>query len=353
MKKILITGCAGFIGYHLVKSIVEKISDQYSVVGLDNINDYYDINLKLARMKEHGINSCDIKDNRFIQSSIYSNYKFIKTDIEDRESLLKIFKTEKFDYICNLAARAGVRYSIDFPEEYIDSNIHGFLNILECCRLNDIKHLLFASSSSVYGLNSKIPFSVHDHAVHPISPYAATKKANELISHTYSYLYRLPVTGIRFFTVYGSWGRPDMAPFKFTKNIIEGKEITVYNKGNMYRDFTHVSDIINGIIRVLPCIPKKRKNWDGNNPDPASSPKAPYKLYNLGYGSPIKLIDFIKTLEEIIGIRSKIIFKPMIKGDVLITYANTSELQTKINYRPSVTLKHGLKEMVSWYKKFY
>jgi UDP-glucuronate 4-epimerase len=344
--KILITGTAGFIGFHLAKRLIERGDE---VVGLDNINDYYDVNLKYGRLKVTGIEKEDIEYGKITKSKTYSNYKFIKLNLEDKENIFKLFKEEKFDKVCHLAAQAGVRYSLKNPYAYINSNILGHMNILEAVRHNEVKALSYASSSSVYGLNKKQPFSVDDNVDHPVSLYAATKKADELMSHTYSYLYNIPTTGLRFFTVYGPWGRPDMALFKFVKNIFEGKPIDVYNYGDMKRDFTYIDDIIEGVVRVIDNSPKSNPNWDGR----ASESVAPYKIYNIGRGKPVKLMDFIEAIEEIIGKKAKKNLLPIQPGDVASTYADTSALERDFGYKPKVDVKEGIKEFIEWYKWFY
>ena len=344
--KILVTGTAGFIGFHLANRLIERGDE---VIGLDNINDYYDVNLKYGRLKEAGIERDEIEYNKLIQSKKYPNYKFIKLNLEDKENLFKLFEKEKFDKVCNLAAQAGVRYSLTNPDAYIQSNIVGHMNILEAVRHHDVKALSYASSSSVYGLNKKQPFSTDDNVDHPISLYAATKKADELMSHTYSYLYNIPTTGLRFFTVYGPWGRPDMALFKFVKNILEDKPIDVYNYGNMQRDFTYIDDIVEGVVRVIDNPPKPNPNWDGR----ASESVAPYKVYNIGNGSPVKLMDFIEAIEEILGKKAKKNMLPMQPGDVPNTWADTSDLENDLGYKPYTPVKEGIKKFIEWYRKFY
>ena len=344
--KILITGTAGFIGFHLANRLLERGDE---VVGLDNINDYYDVNLKYGRLKEAGIEKYVIEYNKLVQSKKYPNYKFIKLNLEDKENLFKLFEKEKFDKVCNLAAQAGVRYSLTNPDAYIQSNIVGHMNILEAVRCHDVKALSYASSSSVYGLNKKQPFSTDDNVDHPISLYAATKKADELMSHTYSYLYNIPTTGLRFFTVYGPWGRPDMALFKFVKNILEDKPIDVYNYGNMQRDFTYIDDIVEGIVRVIDNPPKPNPNWDGR----VSESVAPYKVYNIGNGSPVKLMDFIEAIEETLGKKAKKNLLPMQPGDVPSTWADTTDLERDLGYKPYTPIKEGIKKFVEWYRRFY
>jgi len=344
--KILITGTAGFIGFHLANRLIARGDE---VIGLDGINDYYDVNLKYGRLAVAGIERKKVEYNKLVKSTKYDNYKFIQLNLEDRENIFKLFKEEKFDKVCHLAAQAGVRYSLTNPYAYIDSNIVGHINILEAVRHNGVKALSYASSSSVYGLNQKQPFSTDDNVDHPISLYAATKKADELMSHTYSYLYNIPTTGLRFFTVYGPWGRPDMALFKFVKNILEDKEIDVYNYGNMQRDFTYIDDIVEGIIRVIDNPPKGNPEWSGN----PSESKAPYKVYNIGNGSPVKLMDFIEAIEENLGKKAKKNLLPMQPGDVPSTYADTSHLQKDVGYKPNTSIKEGIKNFIDWYRKFY
>ncbi|WP_225419994.1 NAD-dependent epimerase/dehydratase family protein [Methanohalophilus profundi] len=296
--KILVTGNAGFIGFHLVKKLVNS---GHEIVGLDNINNYYDIDLKFGRLEQTGIDSKNLGYNRFVQSNEYMDYRFIKLNIEDRGNIENLFETEGFDVVCHLAAQAGVRYSLKDPHTYIQSNIVGFMNILEGCRHNNIKHLVYASSSSVYGLNTKMPFSTQDNVDHPVSLYAASKKSNELMAHTYSHLYGIPTTGLRFFTVYGPWGRPDMAYFKFTKAIIEDRSIDVYNYGNMERDFTYVDDVVAGIIKIIGSEPPEGNNeWYSEEPVPSIS-KAPYRIYNIGNNRPVNLMDFIGAVEKATG----------------------------------------------------
>jgi len=339
--KILVTGAAGFIGFHLCKKL---LNEGYEVVGLDNINNYYDKELKYARLKELGILKAEAEQfDNLNASTLYEYFSFVRLHLEDRENLPKLFKNHKFDIVCNLAAQAGVRYSLENPESYIDSNVVGFLNILECCRHNNIKHLLYASSSSVYGENEKIPFSVTDNVDYPISLYAATKKSNELMAYTYSHLYNIPTTGLRFFTVYGPWGRPDMALFLFTKAIDKGESIKVFNHGNMSRDFTYIDDIINGIQIVLNNPPKVADE---------SKKLAPYRLSNIGNGKPASLSDFIKAIENSLGKKAKKEFLTMQPGDVPRTWADVSELE-KMGYASTVNINEGVHKFVEWYKAFY
>ena len=347
--KILVTGTAGFIGFHFTKKLLERGDE---VVGLDNINDYYDVNLKYERLEELGIKKEEIESNKLINSKTYSKHKFIKLDLSDNENINKLFKKEKFDAVCNLAAQAGVRYSIENPHAYIQSNIVGFLNILEACRHNNVKNLCFASSSSVYGLNKSQPFKTSDHTDHPVSLYAATKKSDEMMAHTYSHLYGICATGLRFFTVYGPWGRPDMAPMLFADAILNNREIKVFNHGNMSRDFTYIDDIVDGIIKVIDNPAKSDSNFDAKNPNPAIS-RAPYKIYNIGNNAPVNLMDFIQTLEKSIGKEAKKNFMPMQAGDVETTYADTTVLINDFDYKPNTKLSIGIEKFVEWYKNFY
>lgn len=321
------------------------------VVGLDNLNSYYDVNLKFGRLQELGIDN-HIEINKYKESLIIDRFKFIQMDLSDSDSIKKLFEAEKFDIVVNLAAQAGVRYSLKNPAAYIQSNIDGFLNILEGCRQNSIKHLVYASSSSVYGLNGKVPFSESDSIAHPVSLYAATKKANELMAHSYSHLYQIPSTGLRFFTVYGPWGRPDMSPFLFTDAILNNRPIKIFNNGNMLRDFTYIDDIVDGIIRVINHAPLPSKQWDNIVSNPGSS-SAPYKVYNIGNSKPIKLMDFITAIENAIGVVSKKEFLPMQMGDVYQTYADTTALQNDLGFIPKTDLNIGVKKTVDWYRYFY
>lgn len=334
--KILVTGAAGFIGFHVTRRLLER-GDK--VIGLDNVNDYYSVNLKYARLAEMGIDEKAVEYGKLVWSTNYPLYQFIKLDLEDREKLPDLFKQEDFDRVINLAAQAGVRYSIENPFAYVDSNLVGFVNILECCRHNNIQHLVYASSSSVYGANDKVPFSEEDRVDDPVSLYAATKKANELMASCYSKLYGIPATGLRFFTVYGPWGRPDMAPMLFAKAIISGEPIKVFNNGNMIRDFTYIDDIVEGIIRVLDKIPGIYRDRQHN-------------LYNIGCASPIKLMDFIDCLESIIGKKAEKIYLPMQTGDVYQTYANTTKLEKAINYKPRTSLKSNMLIFITWFNDY-
>ncbi|MET6991002.1 NAD-dependent epimerase [Sediminicola arcticus] len=339
--KILVTGAAGFIGFYVSKLLTSK---GHFVVGLDNINDYYDTELKYARLQQLGIS----KEKGTIFNSISKSetmgnaFQFIRMNLEDRETLPLLFKNEKFDAVCNLAAQAGVRYSIENPETYIDSNIVGFLNILECCRHHHIKHFVYASSSSVYGLNEKIPFETTDNVDHPISLYAATKKSNELMAHTYSHLYGFPTTGLRFFTVYGPWGRPDMAMFLFTEAIIQGKPIKVFNEGKMERDFTFINDIVEGVVRILEKDITSRIDS-----------KDLYRIYNIGNNNSVKLLDFIEAIEKSLGKKADKLLLPMQPGDVKKTWANVDDLIEDYDYKPNTPIEKGVASFVAWYKQFY
>ncbi len=347
--KILVTGAAGFIGFHLVNYLAKRGNE---VIGLDNINYYYDVNLKLGRLKEAGIPIEGIADNRLITSEKFPNYQFVKIDLTNRVALFDLFEEQKFDRVCHLAAQAGVRYSLENPSAYIESNLIGFMNILEACRKYPVEHLAYASSSSIYGLNKQIPFSTHHSANHPISLYAATKKSNEMLAHTYSHLFDIPTTGLRFFTVYGPWGRPDMALFIFTKKILEGETIDVYNHGNMMRDFTYVDDIVEGVVKVIDNPSKPDENWNPENPDPSSS-TAPFKVYNIGNSKPVKLMDFIEAIEKHVGKEAKKNMMPIQPGDVEVTYANVSDLTADLGFKPDTPIEEGVGKFVEWYKKYY
>ena len=332
--KVLVTGSAGFIGSALSLALLKK---SYEVIGIDNHNDYYDPKLKEARLSRH-LN--------------HPNYTHIRMDIEDRKLVESLFKEHQFEGVVNLAAQAGVRYSIENPLAYINTNIVGFSHILEGCRHNHVGHLVYASSSSVYGSNTSMPFSIHDNVDHPISLYAASKKANELMAHTYSSLYKLPTTGLRFFTVYGPWSRPDMALFKFTKAILSGAKIQVFNYGKHRRDFTYIDDIVEGIVRVLEKPAVSNSLWDGNRPDSGSS-KAPWRVYNIGNNSPVELLDYISAIEEALNLKAKKELLPLQPGDVPDTYANVDDLVKEFNYKPSTNVKKGVKNFVDWYKEYY
>jgi UDP-glucuronate 4-epimerase len=332
--KVMVTGTAGFIGNHLAIKLLERGDE---VIGIDNLNDYYDVNLKLARLDR-------IKDHAL--------YTDVRADISDREHMEQLFKEHQPQRVVNLAAQAGVRYSIENPHAYIESNIVGFLNILEGCRHNNVEHLVYASSSSVYGANETMPFSVHDNVDHPLSLYAASKKSNELMAHTYSNLYKLPTTGLRFFTVYGPWGRPDMALFLFTKAIREGGKINVFNYGKHRRDFTYIDDIVEGIIRTLDNVAKPNPEWTGEQPDPGTS-KAPWRVYNIGNQSPVELMDYIETLEKYLGKTAEKVLLPLQPGDVPDTYADVEALVQDVGYKPDTTIEQGIEKFVAWYDSYY
>ena len=328
------TGAAGFIGFHTTLQLLERGDE---VVAVDNLNDYYDVVLKEARLA---------------RLTGKNGFRFVKLDLADREGMAALFAQEQFDKVINLAAQAGVRYSLENPHAYIDSNIVGFTNVLEGCRQHNVKHLVYASSSSVYGANEAVPFSEHDNVDHPVSLYAASKKANELMAHSYSHLYGLPTTGLRFFTVYGPWGRPDMAYFKFVRAILDGKPIDVYNHGEMRRDFTYIDDIVEGVLRVLDHIAAGNPEWNGQSPDPSTS-KAPWQLYNIGNSSSVKLMDFIAAIENTLGIKAEMNFLPMQPGDVPATYADVSSLMNDVGFRPDTSVDAGVKKFVDWYRAYY
>ncbi|WP_202809052.1 NAD-dependent epimerase [Staphylococcus equorum] len=330
---VLITGTAGFIGSHLAKNLIKQ---GHKVIGIDNINDYYDVRIKEDRLKSIGT----------------SNFTFYKINLEDELEMDKIFKNEKPQVVINLAAQAGVRYSLENPKAYIDSNIVGFTNILECSRHHKVEHLIYASSSSVYGANTSKPFSTSDNIDHPLSLYAATKKSNELMAHTYSHLYNIPTTGLRFFTVYGPWGRPDMALFKFTKAIVKDEEIDVYNYGNMMRDFTYVDDIVEAISRLVKKPAEPNPEWSGKNPDPSSS-YAPYKIYNIGNNSPVRLMEFVEAIENKLGKKAKKNYMDLQPGDVPETYADVDDLYKNINFKPETTIQDGVNKFIDWYLEYY
>lgn len=343
MKKVLVTGMAGFIGYHLAKLLVKT---GYTVVGLDNINDYYDVNLKLARLTDLGFDISEISYNKLLK---IEQTAFIKLELTDLENIKQLFKEQQFDYVINLAAQAGVRYSIENPHAYVDSNITGFLNILEGCRAHPVEHLIFASSSSVYGLSEEIPFQEDNCTDHPLAMYAASKKANEMMAHSYANLYKIPCTGLRFFTVYGPWGRPDMALHLFTEAMVEDKEFEVFNNGDMSRDFTYVGDIVESVKRLIPLAPKENNPlFNPQKPTPSKSSKA-YQLFNIGNNSPVALMDFVGAIEKALGKKGKIKFKPMQPGDVQSTYANVESLFEYINFKPATNLEEGVKAFVDQY----
>jgi UDP-glucuronate 4-epimerase len=347
--KVLVTGTAGFIGFYLARHLLNRGDE---VVGLDNINDYYDPKLKYARLAECGIYEGLIAWNREVQSFTYPGYRFVRMHLEDKTGLMALCAREGFDMIVHLAAQAGVRYSITNPDAYAQSNLLSFLNVLEASRHHQIKHLVFASSSSVYGLNGNMPFSVKHAADHPVSLYAASKKANELMAHTYSHLYRLPTSGLRFFTVYGPWGRPDMAYFLFADAILKGKPIEVFNQGKMQRDFTYIDDIVAGIVNVLDKPAAPCPDWDPYKPDPSRS-TAPYCLYNIGNNQPVALMDFIREIEKNMQKKAILHMKGMQDGDVTATWANVDDLMENFNYRPATTIEEGLRNFTSWFKEFY
>ncbi len=333
-EKVLITGAAGFIGFHLAQKL-DALG--YAVVGMDNLNDYYDVGLKEARLEK---------------LEPLADFSFHKIDLEHKERIDALFADEKFDYVVNLAAQAGVRYSLENPYAYINANVTGFLNILEACRHHPVKHLVYASSSSVYGANTQMPFSTHHTVDHPVSLYAATKKSNELMAHTYSHLYNIPTTGLRFFTVYGPYGRPDMALFLFTKAILNGQPIKVFNNGEMRRDFTYVDDIVEGVARLLPHVATPDPQWSSDAPDPASS-YAPYRIYNIGNNSPVKLLDFVEAIEESLGKQAEKEFMPLQDGDVPATYADVQDLMEAVDFKPSTDLRVGVQRFVDWYREYY
>ncbi|WP_286182029.1 NAD-dependent epimerase [Desulfovibrio sp. Huiquan2017] len=332
--KTLVTGAAGFIGFHLSKRLTEA---GHEVVGLDNLNDYYDVNLKKNRLKV------------LEQSSLF---RHVNINLQDDQPMSDLFKAEQFTHVVNLAAQAGVRYSIENPKSYIDSNVVGFLNVLEGCRHNKVEHLVYASSSSVYGMNTKMPLSPHEGVDHPMSLYAATKKSNEMMAHSYSNLYDLPTTGLRFFTVYGPWGRPDMALFLFTKNIIEEKPINVFNYGKMRRDFTYIDDIVEGVFRVMQRTARPNPEWDGDNPDPCTS-SVPYQIYNIGNNNVVELSRYIEVIEEVVGKKAIYNYMPMQAGDVPATEADVSDLQADVGFKPDTSIEDGIRNFIEWYHEYY
>ena len=333
-NNVLVTGAAGFIGYHLSKRLLD---DGCKVTGVDNLNSYYDVGLKTARLE---------------QLKLFKNFTFVKEDISNKKAMEKIFGRTQFEVVVNLAAQAGVRYSLENPHAYIEANIVGFVNVLECCRHSRVEHLVFASSSSVYGANTKMPFSIHHNVDHPVSLYAATKKANELMAHTYSHLYGLSCTGLRFFTVYGPWGRPDMALFLFAKAILEDKPIEVFNHGRMQRDFTYIDDIIEGVVRVMERVPEPNRNWRSDHPDPGTS-YAGYKIYNIGNNHPVELLEFISVIEKALGKNSKKEFLDLQPGDVVATYADVDDLIEDVGFKPRTPIETGVKRFVEWFKAYY
>lgn len=332
--KILVTGAAGFVGFHLAKKLCERGD---TVIGIDNLNDYYDVNIKKSRLE---------------QLAKFTNFTFIKLDLADRDGMANLFTEQQFDKVANLAAQAGVRYSLTNPHAYMDSNIIGFCNILEGCRHNNVKHLVYASSSSVYGANTNYPFSENNNIDHPVALYAASKKANEAMAHSYAHLYKLPCTGLRFFTVYGPWGRPDMALFKFVKNMSENKPIDVFNHGDMYRDFTYIDDIVEGVVRAIDHPAQPNPDWSGDNPDPATS-YAPWRVYNIGNGNPVKLMDFIAAIERQLDKKAELNLLPMQMGDVPKTAADTRNLEHDLGYKPQIGIEEGIQKFVAWYQNYY
>ena len=349
MKKVLVTGTAGFIGFHLARKLVDQ---GYHVTGVDIINDYYDVDLKYDRLELSGIPRNSIAYKQVLTSSLYDNYQFIQLKLEDRESLFELFADRQFDVVVNLAAQAGVRYSLTHPQAYVDSNITGFLNILEACRHHPVENLIYASSSSVYGLNKNMPFSVSSNVDHPVSLYAASKKSNELMAHTYSHLFGVPTIGLRFFTVYGPWGRPDMALFLFTKAILAGEPIQVFNHGNMERDFTYVDDIVGGIERMVRKGQVKGEEWQPESPDPSFS-SAPYKIHNIGNSSPVKLTDFIEAIEKALGKKAEWQMMPIQPGDVERTWADIDSLKRDYAYNPGTPVVTGIQKFIDWYRAYY
>jgi len=333
-NNVLVTGAAGFIGYHLC---LRLLKGGCTVTGIDNLNPYYDVNLKEARLE---------------RLNPFNNFSFFKIDISEKEALEEIFKSSQLDVVVNLAAQAGVRYSLENPRAYVDANIVGFVNLLECCRYNYVRHLVFASSSSVYGANTKMPFSVHHNVDHPVSLYAASKKANELMAHTYSHLFGIACTGLRFFTVYGPWGRPDMALFLFTRAILGGKPIKVFNHGKMRRDFTYIDDIIEGVVRVMGRLPEQNQAWNGDNPDPGTS-YTRYKIYNIGNNNPVELMEFIAVIERVLGQKAKKEFLDLQPGDVPATYADIDDLIKDVDFKPGTSIDTGIRRFVEWFKEYY
>ncbi len=347
--KYLVTGTAGFIGFHVASKLIDRGDE---VVGLDIINDYYDIDLKFDRLAHMGISRSLIEKGKALQSEKFPKYKFIQLELAEKEPLMQLFGQEKFDVVIHLAAQAGVRHSLSHPEVYIESNISAFLNVLECCRFHPVKHLVYASSSSVYGSNEKMPFSTSDSVDHPISLYAASKKANELMAHTYSHLFNIPTTGLRFFTVYGPWGRPDMALFLFTEAILKGEPIKVFNRGEMKRDFTFIDDIVEGVVKVADRPASPNLDFDHQNPDPGSS-TVPFKIYNIGNSSPVLLMDYIKAVEKGLGLKAKMELLPMQPGDVPASHADVTDLVRDTGYKPDTSIEEGVKAFTDWYRAYY
>jgi len=347
--KYLVTGTAGFIGFHVAQKLIDRGDE---VVGLDVINEYYDVNLKYSRLEYRGIAKSEIQKGKLIQSSKHKGYRFIQLELAEKEPLMALFEQEKFDVVIHLAAQAGVRHSLTHPEVYIESNIMAFLNVLECCRFHPVKHLVYASSSSVYGANEKMPFSTSDSVDHPISLYAASKKANELMAHTYSHLFGIPTTGLRFFTVYGPWGRPDMALFLFTEAIIKGEPIKVFNYGKMKRDFTFIDDIVAGVLKVADKPATPNADFDPLHPDPGSS-KVPYKVYNIGNSQPVLLMDYIKAVEKGLGKEAKMELLPLQLGDVPASHADVTDLVRDTGYKPATPIEDGVRAFTDWYSEYY
>lgn len=347
--KYLVTGAAGFIGFHVAQKLIDRGEE---VVGLDVINDYYDVNLKYARLEHRGIHKSEIKKGELVQSDKLPLYRFVQADLVEKDFLMDLFEKEKFDVVIHLAAQAGVRYSLTHPEVYIQSNIMAFLNILECCRFHPVKHLVYASSSSVYGANEKLPFSTSDSVDHPISLYAASKKSNELMAHTYSHLFGIPTTGLRFFTVYGPWGRPDMALFLFTEAILKGEKIQVFNYGEMKRDFTFIDDIVSGVLKVADRPARPNPDFDPQNPDPGSG-KAPFKIYNIGNSAPVLLLDYIRAVEKGLGEKAEMELLPLQPGDVPASHADVEDLVRDTGYKPNTPIEVGVKAFTDWYLDYF
>ncbi len=348
-QKILVTGAAGFIGMH---TVLRLLMEGFDVVGLDNLNDYYDVNLKHARLAQTGIFKKDFTNGQLVDSALFRNYRFVKADLLNRQMLVALFESGKFDYVVNLAAQAGVRYSVENPQAYIDSNVSGFMNILDCCRQQRVRHLVYASTSSVYGLNTATPFQERQATEHPMSLYAATKKANEMMAHSYSHLFGLSTTGLRFFTVYGPWGRPDMALFLFTKSILRREPIHVYNYGDMTRDFTYVDDVVTGIVQTLLKPATPNHTWSGLRPETSSS-SAPYRIFNVGNSKPVLLRDYIKAIETALNMQANQQLMPLQPGDLPATHADVDALREYIGYNPSISVEHGVEQFVQWYIQYY
>jgi UDP-glucuronate 4-epimerase len=347
--KVLVTGAAGFIGYHLCAWLLRH---GWEVVGLDSIDDYYDVSLKLGRLRQLGVEAEGLLPSRLLQSTTEPAFRFVRADICDLNGLEELFSQERFECVCNLAAQAGVRHSLTDPHKYVQSNVAGFMNILEACRHHGVRHLVYASSSSVYGLNRRIPFATGQNVDHPVSIYAATKKSNELMAHAYSHLYGLPTTGLRYFTVYGPWGRPDMALFRFTAAILKGEAVEVYNQGQMIRDFTYVDDVVEGTGRILAQIPGPSSEWDPTDPRPDLS-SAPYRLFNVGNSQPVRLLDFIAALERELGVKACLRYLPMQPGDVPETAAEEASLEAATGFRPRTAVAEGIRAFVRWYRQYY